>query len=95
MRKKVCIRTIAVVYAALVTGGWMFLHVYANSMSRMTEDKIAPVFLTVDGNLAELEIVGSRYNFQLTLAAPENKMYFPLYLASPPELRGILMLFCK
>lgn len=95
MRKRNCIRTIAVVYMTLVTGGWMFLHVYANSRSRMTEEKIAPVFLTVEGNLAELEIAGSRFDFQLSLAAPESRLYFPMYLASPPELRGILMIFCK
>lgn len=95
MRKRVGVRTLAVVYIALVTGGWMFLNVYANSRSRMTEEKLMPVFLTVEGSLAELEIVGSRYDFQLTFAATENRMYFPLYLASPPELRGILMLFWK
>lgn len=95
MRKRVGIRTLAVLYIVLVTGVWMFLHVYANSRSRMTEEKLMPVFLTVDGSLAELEIVGRRYDFQLTFAVPENRMYFPLYLASPPELRGILMLFCK
>lgn len=95
MRKKIGIRTFAVLYAVLVTGGWMFLHVYANSRSRMTEEKLAPVFLTINGDLAELEIVGNRYDFQLTFASPESRMYYPLYLASPPELRGIIMLFCK
>ncbi|MCM1529354.1 MAG: hypothetical protein NC093_05090 [Alistipes sp.] len=95
MRKRNCIRTIAMVYMTLVTGGWMFLHAYANSRSRMTEEKIAPVFLTVDGSFAELEIVGSRFDFQLSLAAPESRLYFPMYLASPPELRGIIMLLCR
>lgn len=95
MRKRVGIRTLAVVYAVLVTGGWMFLHVCANSRSRMTEEKLAPAFLTVNGDLAELEIVGNRCDFQLTFAAPESRLYFPLYLASPPELRGILMFLCQ
>lgn len=94
MRKKVGIRTFAVIYMVLVTGAWMFLQVYANSRSRMSDEKLAPAFLTVEDSHAELEIVGNRFDFQLTLAAPESRLYFPLYLASPPELRGILMLFC-
>lgn len=92
MRK--CRKTVRaiVVYIVLTIGLQMFLYAYTNSYNRLTDDKITPASLIIEGDSAELKILDMNYSFSIDKIPPENKAYFIAYLFVPDELRAELLL---
>jgi len=89
MHKKKKKTALGAVFAYLLTavGSWMFLNSYANSYNRLTQDKIAPASLVMNGDTAKVEILEYSAQFSTKLISPDSRLYCIAYLISPDELR--------
>ena len=86
--KKKTTLTAVFLYLLLSGGLWMFLNSYANSHNHMSEEKIIPVRMTVNGDTASVEILDHCGEFSLSGIAPDSKTYCAAYLVSPDELKA-------
>lgn len=86
-KKKKTAAKAAFAYLLLTVGSWMFVNSYANSYNRLTQEKITPASLIMNGNTANIEILEYSARFSTKLIAPESRLYCIAYLLSPDELR--------
>lgn len=89
MRKKKKKTALGAVFAYLLAavGSWMFVNSYANSYNRLTQDKIAPASLVMNGDTAKVGILEYSAQFSTKLISPDSRLYCIAYLISPDELR--------
>ena len=85
-RKKTAVRAIFL-YMLLTFGLWMFLNSYTNSYNRLSGEKISPAGLDLCGDMAYFEVLEHEINVDLSIMAPESRLYCGAYLLSPDELR--------
>lgn len=95
-KKRTAVRVI-LVYLILTIGSWMFLNSYANSYNRLSDEKIAPASLNLNGGTAEIQILEHTVEFSLSWLDPDSRFYCGAYILSPDELRltAYLISFCN
>ncbi len=86
-KKKTAVRAIFL-YLLLTVGSWMFINSYANSYNRLTDEKIAPASLIVNGDTAEVEVLEYTAQFSISGLSPDSRLYCAAYLLAPDELRS-------
>lgn len=85
-KKKTAVRAVFA-YLLATVGLWMFVNSYANSYNRLTQEKITPASLVMNGDTAKVEILEYSAQFSTRLISPDSRLYCIAYLISPDELR--------
>ncbi|MDE5834308.1 MAG: hypothetical protein K2H26_02170 [Ruminococcus sp.] len=92
MRKKKTAVRVIFFYLLLTAGVYMFLESCSNSYNRLSEEKIAPASIVIDGNRASVNILENEVSFSTEILSPESDFYFVSYLLSSDDIRS--MAYC-
>ncbi|MCM1314512.1 MAG: hypothetical protein NC244_03975 [Alistipes senegalensis] len=65
----------------------MFLVSCCNSYNRMSEEKITPASIVINGKKASVSVLENSLSFSTEIFSPESKVYFMAYLFSPDDIR--------
>ena len=90
-KKRTAVRVIFI-YLLLTTALWAFLYSCSNSYNHISDEKISPVGVVINGETAKLSLLEHEIKFRLDDISPQNEIYFPLYMFSPDELRMAVLI---
>ncbi|MCM1507107.1 MAG: hypothetical protein NC177_08240 [Ruminococcus flavefaciens] len=80
------------IYLLLTAGAYMFLESCSNSYNRISDEKITPASIVIDGNKASVSVLENKVSFSTEIFSPESRFYFTAYLISPDDVRT--MAYC-
>ncbi|MDE6670577.1 MAG: hypothetical protein K2J36_05800 [Ruminococcus sp.] len=67
----------------------MFLESSSNSYNRMSEEKITPASIVINGNKASVSVLDSEVSFSTEIFSPESRFYFISYILVPDDIKLI------
>ncbi|MDE6833675.1 MAG: hypothetical protein K2J39_05445 [Ruminococcus sp.] len=77
------------IYLLLTAGVYMFLESSSNSYNRMSENKITPASIVINGKKASVSVLDNEVSFSTEIFSPESSFYYMTYLLSPDDLKAI------
>lgn len=85
-KKRTAVRVIFL-YLLLTAALWAFLYSCSNSYNHISYEKISPAGVVMNGENVKFSVLEHEIRFSLDDISPQNRLYFPLYVFSPDELR--------
>ena len=86
-KKKTALKAVFL-YLLLSGGSWMFINSYANSYNMLSNDNIVPAGLILSDEEVSLKFLGHGGEFDISVIAPDSKLYCGAYLLAPDEVRA-------
>ncbi len=86
-KKKTALKA-AFLYLLLSGGSWMFINSYANSYNMISNNNIVPAGLLLRDEEVSLKFLGHSGKLDISLIAPDSKIYCGAYTLAPDEVRA-------